>query len=265
MISVTILTKNSQKFLSEVLSSLQEFDEVVIYDNGSTDATLEIARKFSNVTIHIGPFTGFGSTHNQATSLAKNDWILSVDSDEIVTKEMVDEIKSIKLDSSCVYSFSRKNYFNGKFIKWCGWYPDRQWRLYNRKQTLFSDAQVHEGIIITNMKAVQLKSSIIHYSYSSISEFLSKMQLYTDLFAIENKGKMKSSIFKAITHGIYNFFKTYILKRGFLGGYEGLVISLYVGHTAYYKYLKLYEANCAAMRRCPAENGSLDKSSIECQ
>lgn len=243
MISVTILAKNSQKYIREVLESLTSFDEVVLYDTGSTDETLSIAKEFPNVTLYQEKFIGFGPTHNLATAKAKNDWVLSIDSDEIVTPDMANEIHKTVLDPSSVYSFPRHNYYNGKFIKWCGWYPDRQYRLYNRKYTRFSEAQVHEAIILENMKPTPLKSPIKHYSYSSISEFLEKMQLYSTLFAKQNKGKKRSSLPKALAHGFFSFFKSYILKRGFLGGYEGFVISLYNGHTAYYKYLKLREIN----------------------
>ncbi len=243
MISVTILTKNSQKYLVDVLTALQGFDEVVVYDTGSSDSTLELASAFSNVTIHRAPFIGFGPTHNQASAAAKHDWILSIDSDEIVTPEMAEEIARTQLDLNCVYSFPRHNYFNGKFIKWCGWFPDRQFRLYNRTQTRFTDAQVHEAIIVEGMRRIPLKSPFIHYSYDTISDFLTKMQSYSELFAVQNKGKKSSSVWKALSHAWFAFFKSYILKRGFLGGYEGFVISAYNGHTAFYKYLKLYEAN----------------------
>jgi glycosyltransferase involved in cell wall biosynthesis len=244
MISVTILTKNSGQYIQEVLEPLKSFNEVVVYDTGSSDQTLSIAQTFPNVTIYKEKFIGFGPTHNLASAKAKNDWVLSIDSDEVVTPEMVQEIKNTQLQDTCVYSFPRNNYFNGKFIRWCGWYPDRQYRLYNRTKTRFSEAQVHEAVIIENMTHIPMKNPFIHYSYSSISDFLVKMQLYSDLFAKQNQGKKSSSLAKALAHGFYAFFKSYILKKGFLGGYEGYVISAYNGHTAYYKYLKLYEANC---------------------
>lgn len=243
MISVTILTKNSQKYLPELLASLQAFDEVIVYDTGSMDQTLYIASQFPNVTVHKGDFIGFGPTHNIASNLAKNDWILSIDSDEIVTGAMNKEIHCLQLDPECVYSFPRDNYFNGKHIKWCGWYPDRQYRLYNRQRTRFTDAQVHESIIIKGMHHIALQAPLKHYSYATISDFLSKMQAYSDLFALQNSGKKSSSLLKAITHGFFAFFKSYILKKGFLGGYEGFVISSYNSSTAFYKYLKLYEIN----------------------
>ena len=243
MISVTILTKNSARYLEEVLTALQAFEEVLIYDNGSTDATFAIAEKFPNVTLKTGPFQGFGPTHNLATSLARHDWILSIDSDEVVSPELTREIQQQQLDPQAVYSFPRHNYYNGKFIRWCGWFPDRQWRLYNRNFTRFTDAQVHEAVILDGMKSVSLKAPLIHYSYGSHAEFLSKMQSYSDLFAKQNVGKRKASPCKAVLHGCFAFFKSYFLKSGWMGGYEGFVISVYNGNTAFYKYLKLYEAN----------------------
>lgn len=263
-ISITILAKNSRKYLAVVLTALQSFDEVIVYDTGSTDDTMEIAKKFPNVSLYSGPFIGFGPTHNEATRLAKHDWILSIDSDEVATPELIEEIKHLALNPKNVYTLPRHNFFNGKWIKWCGWHPERVPRLYNRKATSFSNNQVHEGIFTEGLKVQDLKNPLNHYPYSSITDFIAKMQLYSDLFAKQNQGKA-SSPGKAVSHGFFAFFKSYILKRGFMGGYEGFVISLYNGHTAYYKYLKLYEVNCklSKMRRCPEEKGSSLNSSSE--
>lgn len=242
-ISVTILTKNSQKYLEEVLSALQMFDEVLICDTGSEDQTLEIAKRFSNVSIVERPFSGFGPTHNIASSLAKYDWILSIDSDEIVTPALAEEIAALALTTGSVYSFPRHNEYRGKWIRWCGWHPDRQIRLYNRLDTHFTDVQVHEAVEAAHLKNVRLSAPLRHYSYATVSDFLQKMQSYSSLFALQNQGKKSSSLAKAIGHGLYTFFKCYILKRGFMGGQEGFEISLYNANTAFYKYLKLAEAN----------------------
>lgn len=243
MISVTILTKNNQKHIREVLEAVKDFEEVLIYDNGSEDETLSIAKEFKNVNIVEGPFLGFGPMHNKAVSLTKNEWVLSIDSDEIVTKELLQEIKQLKLDPHSVYSFPRNNYYNGKHIRCCGWYPDRQYRLFHKMHTRFTDAQVHEQVILSGMRHVPLKNPIIHYSYDNVSDFIIKMQHYSDLFATQNQGKKRSSPCKAVLHALFTFFKCYFLKRGIFYGYEGFLISSYNAHTAFYKYLKLYEYN----------------------
>ncbi len=243
MISVTILTKNSSRYIEKVLSALQEFDEVAILDTGSTDNTVEIARRFPNVIVHFHTFAGFGEAHNRITALAKNDWILSLDSDEIASKDIVDEILHTELDSQCVYSFSRHNYYRGKFIKGCGWYPDTVVRLYNRSKTGFSDAYVHEKVLTEGLKVVSFKAPVLHFPYNTIDDFLSKMQLYSSLFAKDKRGKKRASLFQAISHALFSFFRCYFLKKGILLGSQGFEISAYNAITAYYKYLKLRDAN----------------------
>jgi len=250
-ISVTILTKDSSRYLGAVLTSLAAFPEVLLYDTGSKDETLSIAASYPNVKVERGPFLGFGRTHDEASKRASHDWIFSVDSDEIVTPELAKEILHLPLDRSSVYSVPRLNEYNGRVIRSCGWSPDRQLRLYNRKITHFDGAQVHEKISMKGMKEIPLRGALRHYSYSDVADFLKKMQLYSDLFAKEWKGKRKASPLTALGHAGFSFLKSYFLKRGFSSGYEGLIISWYNAQTAFYKYLKLWEANRRTSSRCP--------------
>jgi glycosyltransferase involved in cell wall biosynthesis len=250
MISVTILTKNCASTLSATLDSLQSFQEIIIYDTGSTDETLEIAKRYPNTTIHQQKFIGFGPSHNRASFLASHDWILSIDSDEVLSPELSQEILSLPLNPDSVYSLSRQNYYNGKHIKWCGgWYPDPVIRLYNRKKTRFSDDAVHEKVLSQGVVVIPLHSPLLHTPYRKMEDFLSKMQSYSSLFAKEHKNKKNASLTKAILHSAYAFFKSYFLKKGFMGGKEGFIISLYNSHTAFYKYLKLWEANQSASKK----------------
>jgi glycosyltransferase involved in cell wall biosynthesis len=244
MISVTILTKNCEETLAATLASVQTFSEVIVYDSGSTDRTLEIARSFPNVKIIQGTFNGFGPTHNAATASASHDWILSIDSDEVLTPELSAEIARLDLDRNRVYQIPRHNYLNGKWIRWCGgWHPDPVVRLYHRRATQFSDDAVHEKVLIGTLKLTPLTSPLLHTPYRRMEDFLTKMQTYSTLFANQHRGKKSSSIGKALTHGTSAFLKSYLFKRGFLGGKEGLIISLYNGHTSFYKYMKLLESN----------------------
>jgi len=243
-LSVTVLTKNCGDTLVATLQSLQPFPEVIVLDTGSTDDTLEIAGEFPNVKIHHAEFKGFGPLHNEATSIASNDWVLSIDSDEILTPELVHEIQALHLDPECVYSIQRDNFYNGKKIRCCaGWYPDPVVRIYNRRKTRFSNDAVHEKILREGMRVVSLHATLQHTPYRSISDFLEKMQKYSTLFAEQNRGKKRSSLSKALIHGISAFIKNYFFKLGIFGGKEGFIISLYNSQTAYYKYLKLAELN----------------------
>ncbi len=244
MISVTILTKNCQDTIGSTIASVQKFPEVLIFDSGSTDSTLKIASQFPNVKIVQGVFTGFGPAHNAASSHAAHDWILSIDSDEVLTQELVEEILRLDLKSDRVYQIDRKNYFNGKWIRWCGgWHPDPVVRLYHRLATRFSDDAVHEKVVVGKLQLTPLSSPLLHTPYRSMDDFLSKMQMYSSLFAKQNQGKKRASVAIAILHGWFAFLKSYLFKKGFLGGKEGFIISIYNGHTAFYKYLKLMEIN----------------------
>jgi len=242
-ISVVILTKNSQKYIYECLKSLVKFDEVVILDNGSTDNTLEIANEFSNVKIHLHEFIGFGPLKNLAISYTKYDWILSIDSDEIFSESLVDEILSKPLIPTCVYAIQRDNYYKNKLIKCCGWQNDYVYRLFNKNITSFNNKPVHESVILENMKTEKLKNRFKHYSFGNPSELLQKMDKYSSLYAQEYSLVKKSSPLKAFIRAFVAFLKNYFFQRGFLCGYEGLLISISNANGVFYKYIKLYEEN----------------------
>ena len=240
MISVTILTKNSERSLGQALEALRPFPEVIVVDTGSTDHTMEIAKEFPNVKLFERPFEGFGPTHNIASSLATYDWILSIDSDEIMTDSLRQEIMGLPLDPHCVYSIWRKNFYRGRHIKGCGWYPDHVVRLYHRGATRFCDAMVHESVITKGLTVTPLSYPILHYPYDSISSFLRKMDSYTELYAQQKTG-CSSSLFKAFFHAIYAFCKSYLFQRGFLLGAEGFEIAWFNMNCAFYKYAKVAE------------------------
>lgn len=243
MISVVVLVKNGERCLEKVLAALKEFNEILVYDTGSSDRSLDIAAQFSNVTIHHGEWKGFGEARNRAAGLSTHDWILCIDADEVLSAELAKEILSLKLNPSCVYSLPYHNYFNDKWIKGSGWYPERHIRLYNKQRTAFSEAMVHEGVIRKGLKEIVLKYPVYHYPYGCISDFLTKMERYSTLFAQQYQYRRKSSPTIAYLHGLTAFLKSYFLKRGFLGGYEAFLIAAYNGHTAFYKYLKLFHVN----------------------
>jgi glycosyltransferase involved in cell wall biosynthesis len=249
MISVTILVKNGEPHLKKVLDSLSIFEEVIVFDTGSTDKTEDIAKSFSNVKFFEGPFEGFGPTHNHISSLCSSDWILSIDADEVISEEFKKNVPFCSLDPKKVYAFPYYNFYKNTHIKWCGWHPEKRLRLYNRKYTSFSDSLVHEKLLHKDMKVITLPYPVYHYTYSSLSEFLLKMERYSTLFAEQNVGKRYSSPLVALKHCFWTFFKSYFLRWGFLGGYEGLLVSSYMAHTAFYKYLKLYEMNLALKER----------------
>ncbi len=241
-ISVVIIVKNAEMTIKASLESLKAFEEVILYVNDTSDATLEIASAYENVKVIEGIFLGFGPTKNKVASYAKNDWILSLDSDEVLSKDFSDNIKDINLDSTCVYSILRTNYYKEQEIRYC-WGDDVIVRLYNRNMTTFSQEKVHEHIIVNDMKVKNTDGKVKHYPYVNLTDFIVKLDRYSSIYAEDNVGKKSSSPLKAISNAHFSFFKTYFLKRGFLDGYAGLVIAFSHMATNFYKYMKLYEAN----------------------
>ena len=241
-ISCVIIVKNAASTITKTLESLKSFSDVVVYDNGSTDATIDIVEKYSNINLVQGEFLGFGSTKNLASTFAKNDWILSLDADEVLSDKFVKNISILELDDKNIYTILRQNYYKDIHVKHC-WGNDIIVRLFNRKKTAFTDEKVHEKVIEEGFKKVALKGSVKHYPYSNTSEFIIKLDRYSALFAEHNQGKKSSSPTKAFFNGSFSFFKTFFLKRGFLDGYAGLVIAFSHMATNFYKYIKLYELN----------------------
>ena len=241
-ISCVLIVKDAQDTIKEVLKSLKDFDDVVVYLNNCTDKTEQITKEFSNTNIINGEFLGFGPTKNKASNYAKNNWILSLDADEILSDEFVSNLANIKLDNKNVYSILRINYYKNKQIKHC-WGDDTIVRIYNKTQTSFSLKKVHEKIISDKFNIVQIDGIVKHHTYLSITDFIIKLDRYSTIFAQDNKGKKKSSPLKAFFNGVFSFLKTYILKKGFLDGYAGLVIAFSHMATNFYKYIKLYELN----------------------
>jgi len=242
-ISAVIIVKNGASTIKNTLDALLEFEDVVVYDNGSDDGTQDICRKYNNVNLIEGEFLGFGPTKNKAASFAKNDWIVIIDSDEVIDDELLNTFKTKILDKNTVYILNFHAYYKDIQIKHCGWNNQKIKRVYNKKSTRFNDNMVHENIIDNNMNTELLNGNIKHYSYNSISDFIIKTDRYAKLFAKENKGKKYSNPFIAFIKGTFTFFKTYIIRLGFLDGYAGLLISISNANGAYYKYLMLYEVN----------------------
>ena len=242
-ISAVVLAKNNDNTIRKTLESLVDFEDVIVYDNGSVDETMNIAKSFTNVNLVEGEFNGFGWSKNKAASYAKNDWIIIIDSDEVVDIELLNILKSIQLDNNTVYKLNFKAYYKDIQVKYCGWNNQKIKRLYNKKTTNYNDNDVHEDIITDGLNIKILGGNVEHYSYHSISQFVIKADHYSTLFAQNNMGKKSSSPSKAFLNGMYSFIKTYFFKRGFLDGYVGLVISYSHMVTNFYKYLKLYELN----------------------
>lgn len=242
-ISVCIIAKNEEKNLKRCLNALADFDEIVLVDNESTDNSVSIAKEFKNVKVFSSPFIGFGKLKQFAVNLASNDWVFCVDADEVIDFNSLEILKNLDFsDITKIYAINRKNYYKNEWIKTCGFYPDYIVRIFNKTHTNYDDANVHESVSIKdNSKLIKTNIHIHHYSFYNLSQFINKLDKYTEIYA--NTTNKKPNSFSCFSHGIFSFFKFYILKKGFLDGFKGFVISVYGGLNSFYKYAKAYEKN----------------------
>ena len=244
-ISVYIIAFNEAEKIGDCINSVLWADEIIVADSYSTDGTTEIAEKLGAKVVHI-PFKGFGDVRNQAISYCTGDWIFSLDSDERCTTEVRDEILSLIENAPLdIYRVPRKNFFMGRWIKHSGWFPNfRQPQLFRKNKMTYTLETVHEGYVSHSEKEIGIiNNNIWQIPFIDMEEFLHKTNRYSTLGIkqLQDKGKT-SSIFKALLHGLWSFFKHYIFKLGFLDGGPGFVIAFGNFEGTFYRYIKLAEA-----------------------
>jgi glycosyltransferase involved in cell wall biosynthesis len=237
-LSAVIITKNEESNIERCLKSLLWADEIIILDTGSTDKTIEIADTFGAKIHHLAKWEGFGPAKNQAVSLASNDWIISVDTDEEVTPDLKTSILKI-LDNPFhdIYAIKRKSFYLGKLINHSGWNRDYPKRLFNRKKAQFNSKSVHESVVGSSNTG-KIEAHLLHYTYPTVSSHLNKINHYTELSKNKN---LRSGITISLLRGFFKFIKMYILQFGFLDGKTGLILSIISSFGVFIKYLKIWE------------------------
>lgn len=239
-ISVTIITKDEEKNISDCLKSVQWADEIIVVDSESSDRTVELAKQFTD-KIFIRKWEGYVPQKRYALSLVSNEWVLSLDADERITPELKDEILSLLPDEVDGYKIRRKNFLLKKEITSCGWEKDYQLRLLKRDKAGLSDRLVHEKFIVDG-QVDKLKNPMLHYTFSSFSDYLEKINYYTSLKAQElfRKKKRVGSL-TIFLHTVSAFFAFFFIKSGFKDGVYGLIISLLHSVSTMMNYIKLWE------------------------
>lgn len=240
-ISVVIITKNEEKNIEACLKSVNWVDEIVIVDSGSTDKTLEIADRY-NCKIIETPWLGFAKTKQLAVDSAKNNWVLSMDADEVLSSKLQDFLKELKLNEHIFgYLIRRSTYYLGHKIKYSGWQGDYPLRLFDRNRGAFNDKDVHESVKV-NGPVELIQHEILHYSFPDLETHLSKMSLYAELSAnmMHKKGK-RSSLPSAVIHCVAKFISMYIINMGILDGRYGFLLAANSAYGVFLKYVKLWQ------------------------
>ena len=215
--------------------------QIVVVDTQSTDRTLAIAQRYGALISSPPDWPGFGPQKNRALDLASEDWVLSLDADERLTPELRAEIKCMldKPQTDC-YAIPRLSWYCGRFMRHSGWTPDYVDRLFKRGSARFSTDLVHERLIPKG-PVLRLKNQMLHYSFMNLAQVQEKMERYSTASAQQAfaRGKTASPL-KAILHGAWSFFRTYILRAGFLDGPQGFSLALANAKGSYLRYIKLW-------------------------
>jgi glycosyltransferase involved in cell wall biosynthesis len=240
-ISVIIITKNASSTLRRCLESVAWADEVVVIDSGSSDDTLDICRGLGAKVSVTDDWPGFGPQKNRALDAASGDWLFNIDADEWVTPALTDEIRTTVASGSAAsaYALPRRSSFCGRYMKHSGWWPDYVVRLFRRDAARFSDDQAHERLIVDG-PIHKLKQPLMHEAITTMDQMLGKMNMYSTASArmMHARGR-KASLLTAIVHGTWAFFRTYVLRLGFLDGREGFILAVANAEGSYYRYVKL--------------------------
>jgi glycosyltransferase involved in cell wall biosynthesis len=244
-ISSIVIAKNEEANIRRCIESQRScIDEIVlIVDEESTDKTYEIATCYSNVKVSVAKWKGYSETKKDAILLTTNDWILWIDADEAITRELKEEIIQLKnsAPSYSAYSIPRKANFLGKWIKHSGWYPGRVTRLFNKNHASFNSQKVHEDLKVSG-ETGQLNSDIEHYTDPSVSHYFMKFNNYTTLAAndLVEKGRV-FHLSDLIIRPIVIFIKMYFVKLGFLDGIQGIILAIFSSAYVFTKYSKFWE------------------------
>ena len=248
-LSIALITFNEVARLPACLASVAFADEVVVVDNGSTDGTVELARSLGARVLQTPDWPGFGPQKNRAVDMATGEWVLSIDADEQVTPELraqiLATIAKAGSDGCVAYNICRRSSYCGQYMRHSGWYPDRVLRLFRRGHARFSDHAVHESLHADGPVGL-LEGDLLHQSFADFESVLDKVNRYSSASAkaLAARGK-RGSLGKALAHGWWAFFRTYVLKRGFLDGQLGLALAISNAEGTYYRYLKLWLAQRA--------------------
>jgi len=240
-LSVTVITRDEAANLAAALDAVRWADEIVVVDSESTDATVEIARRYTSRVV-VEPWPGYVAQKNRAAALASHDWILSIDADERVTPALAAEIQALLAREPAApgYRVPRVTFHLGRWIRSTDWYPDRQLRLYDRRRARWTGAHVHESVKADGA-VVDLDGELQHYAYRDLSHHWQTMDRYTTLAArqMHEAGRAAGWLDLAV-HPPAAFVRNYLLRGGFRDGVPGLIISTLNATYVALKFAKLW-------------------------
>jgi glycosyltransferase involved in cell wall biosynthesis len=250
-LSVAIITRNEADNLPACLKSVSFVGQIIVVDSGSTDETVKIASDFG-CDVLVESWRGFGPQKQFAIDQCTNPWILILDADERIPRDTAQAIKNVISNPSIAaagFSFPRKNFFQGRWIRYAGWWPDRIVRLFRKGQGRMTPARVHESVEVKGL-VEPLDYPIEHYTESRLSQILIKIDQYSTIGADEAfKDGKTASIWSAVLRAELAFLHNYLFRCGFLDGAPGLTLAMTDAINKFFKYAKLNDLNKQAERK----------------
>lgn len=239
-LSVILITKNEAHNIIKCLESVRWADEIIVFDSGSTDNTVELCKQYTP-HVFITDWPGFGPQKNRALDKATSDWVLTLDADEFLSSELAEKIQITIADPQArnIYKIKRITQFCGKYLYYGDWKSDYPLKLFKRHKARFKDVNIHESLVGEG-EIGKIKEVIWHDSFMSLEEIINKMNTYSTLSAIRFDTEGKSgSILKASLKALWTFLRGYIFKLGFLDGKYGFLLAIANAEGCFYKYVKL--------------------------
>ncbi|CAM1341073.1 glycosyltransferase family 2 protein [Tenacibaculum amylolyticum] len=247
-ISAAIITFNEEANIARTLEKLTWCDEIIIVDSHSTDKTVEICKEYG-ATVYFKEFNGYGEQKKFLVDHCSFNWILSLDADEVLTDDLINEIQqefSKDILPYYAYVLNRKHVYLGKVFKYGYLKSEPIIRLFHKKHAHFTNRKVHETVMYHGKKG-RFKNYFLHYTVNSIEQISLKKNRYASLVSSEYfEQKKKINLLSLLFKYPVAFLKEYIFRRNFLNGYEGYVWSVYIAEYTVLKYLKLREKNKSA-------------------
>jgi glycosyltransferase involved in cell wall biosynthesis len=242
-VSAVLIAQNEEKAIGDALASVSFCDEIVLVDSGSTDRTREIAEAAGARVVVNAPWPGFTAQRDFATRAARHDWVLALDADERVGAALREEVQAVRMagPGAAGYRIPRVARYLGRWIRATDWYPDWQVRLFDRTRGAWQGDLVHESFVVRG-RVARLHGDLEHYPYADISDHLRKIDSYTTLWARQAYAAgRRSNVLDMSANASWAFFRNFVLKRGFLLGSVGFVVSVLNTHYTFAKLAKLRE------------------------
>ena len=242
-VSAIVVCFNEEKNIGACLESLSWCDEIVVVDSFSTDRTVEICRQYTDRVIQR-EWAGYRDQKAFAHSQASKDWVLLVDCDERVTGELRDEIRAALANSAgdCAgFTLPRVVFYLRRWWWRGGWYPDYDVRLFRRDRATWGGSDPHEKILVDG-KVRRLRHPLHHFSYRNIDDHIQRINRFTSISAGElRKQGARWRLADALFRPAFRFFRSYVLKRGFMEGFAGSYVAVTAAIYVFLKYAKLWE------------------------